>query len=516
LDAGDERGNNGVSAMIIPLSHENLRGRRWPWITIGLIILNAIIFLCTNGRMEQQMAETSQVERRILFLSAQYPDAQLTPAAKDLIAAIRLQYPDQYHQLVAKFQDEADQAARGVEGVRRMTPLEADAEMAQLCARLSEVQQTSIAWNYAFHPVDPKPWSYITASFLHGGWLHIIFNMWFLWLAGTILEDLWGRIVYPTFYLVAGALAWAVHGVVFPHSLIPALGASGAIAGLMGAFLARFPKTQIRLGWWFFIRLFKFNVPAYVILPLWLAIQVFWGVLFRSMGAEGGIAYWAHIGGFAFGALGAVLLRATGIEQSADQAIEAKVSWSADPRIVRATEALGENNPAGAIFALRELVKEKPDSVDGWELLLTAQHQKQDIEGEKETLAAIIRLRCASGDLEGAWQSYVEYKNLGGAKLPRGVWLEICRHLEHELRWDLAAEEYENLGYANAGERAGVSALVSAGRIYSEHLFKPELAEKLLREAAASPAPHSDLDRSIQEGLKLCAAAAYKPGAYGR
>jgi membrane associated rhomboid family serine protease len=516
LDADDEHGNNGIGAMIIPLSHENLRGRRWPWITIGLIVLNAIVFLCTNGRMEQQMAETGQVEMRILFLGAQYPDAQLTPAAKDLIAAIRLQYPAQYHQLVAKFQDEADQAARGGEGLRRMSPLEADAEMAQLCAQLSEAQHTSIAWNYAFHPVDAKPWSYITASFLHGGWLHIIFNMWFLWLAGTILEDLWGRIVYPIFYLVAGALAWAVHGVVFPHSLIPALGASGAIAGLMGAFLARFPNTQIRLGWWFFIRLFKFNVPAYVILPLWLAIQVFWGVLFRSAGAEGGIAYWAHIGGFAFGALGAVLLRATGIEQSADRAIEAKVSWSADPRIVRATEALGENNPAGAIFALRELVKEKPDSVDGWELLLTAQHQKHDREGEKETLAAIVRLRCASGDLEGAWQSYVEYKNLGGAKLPRGVWLEICRHLEHELRWDVAAEEYENLAHANAGERAGVSALVSAGRIYAENLFKPEHAEKLLKEAAASRAPHSDLDRSIQEGLKLCAAAVSKPGAYGR
>src|SRR3984957_17225103 len=105
--------------MIIPLSHENLRGRRWPWITIGLIILNAIIFLCTNGTMEHQMAETSQVELRILLLSAQYPDAELTPAARDLIAAVRLQYPDQYHRLVAQFQDQADPAARGDGGVQR-------------------------------------------------------------------------------------------------------------------------------------------------------------------------------------------------------------------------------------------------------------------------------------------------------------------------------------------------------------------------------------------------------------
>jgi membrane associated rhomboid family serine protease len=516
LDGFAERGNNGISVVIFPLTHENLRGRRWPVVTIGIIVLNTVIFLFTNGKMEQEMRQTADVELHILFLSAQYPDAQMTPGATDLVRAVKLQYPEQYQRLVTKFQDDADQAARSNSGQLRMLPADADAEMAQLCAQLTDIEQRSIAWKYAFHPVDPTPWSYVTACFLHGGWLHLIFNMWFLWLSGTVLEDLWGRIVYPLFYLATGVLANAVHGIVFPHSLIPALGASGAIAGLMGAFLARYPKTKIRLGWLFFFKVFKFNVPAYVILPLWLGIQVFWGVLSRSTGLDTGVANWAHVGGFAFGALGAFLLRTTGIEQSADQAIEAKVTWSADPRIVRATEALGENNPGGAIFALRELVNEKPDSLDAWELMLKAQMHKQDFEGQKETLGALCRLRVAGGDIEGAWNDYSEYKNLGGTKLPRGVWLEICRFLERESRWDLAAEEYEHLAKANAGERAGVSALVSAGRIYAEHLFKPELAEKLFKQAAVSPAPHSDLDAAIQEGLKQCTAAAHKPGAYGR
>jgi membrane associated rhomboid family serine protease len=462
------------------------------------------------------MQQTGQVELQILFLSAQYPDVQMTTTAADMVGAVRLQYPDQYRKLVVKFQDEADQASREGSGERRMSATEADAEMAKLCAQLTASEEHSIAWNYAFHPVDPTPWSYITACFLHGGWLHLIFNMWFLWLSGAVLEDLWGRIVYPIFYLLTGVLAWAVHGVVYPHSLMPALGASGAIAGLMGAFLARFPKTNIRLGWLFFIKVFKFNVPAYVILPMWLGIQVFSGVWSRAIGAEAEIAYWAHVGGFAFGALGAYLIRATGIEHSADQAIEAKVTWSADPRIVRATESLGENNPAGAIFALRELVNEKPDSLDAWDLLLKAQSRKQDFEGQKETLAVLCRLRVSAGDLEGAWNDYREYKNLGGEKLPRGVWLEISRYLERENRWEVAAEEYENLARANPGERAGVAALVSAGRIYAAHLFKPDHAEKLFKEAAASPAPHSDLDAAIQEGLKQCSAAVAKPGSYGR
>jgi membrane associated rhomboid family serine protease len=499
--------------MIFPLSHENMRGRRAPWITIGLIALNAVIFLGTNWKMQRQMEETGVVELRILYLNWQYPDAPMSPMAEKIVSSIKTQSAAGYRQLTTRFEGEAHEAAR--EGGFLLSPAEADAKMAEVCAQLSDSQDHSIAWNYAFIPASPKPWSYITASFLHGGWLHLIFNMWFLWLAGTILEDLWGRVVYPSFYVIAGALAWAVHGIVFPHSFIPALGASGAIAGLMGAFLARYPKTKIRLGFlFFFVRLFKFNVPAYVILPLWLAIQVFWGALFRAFGAVGGVAYWAHIGGFAFGALGAVLLRSTGIEQSADQAIEAKVSWTADSRIVRATESLGENNPAGAIYALRELVKEKPDSLDGWELLLTAQHQKHDAEGEKETLAALVRLKISSGDAEGAWNNYVEFRNLGGEKLPRGVWLELCRHLESQKSWDIAAEEYERLARANQGERSGVAALVSAGRINLDHLFKPERAELLFKEAAESPVPHSDLDAAIQDGLKKCAATAYKP--YGR
>ena len=507
--------------MIFPLAHENLRGRRWPWITVGIIALNAVIFLLTNGTMEQEMQKMGDTELHILFLSAQYPDAQMTPEARDVVSAVKLQYPGQYQKLVERFQDAADRGAKAdpadeQEPAARLSPAEADSQMATLCAQLTDIQQHSITWKYAFHPVDPTPWSYVTACFLHGGWLHLIFNMWFLWLAGTVLEDLWGRVTYPLFYLLTGVLANAVHGVVFPHSLVPALGASGAIAGLMGAFLARFPKTKIRLGWLFFVKIFKFNVPAYIILPMWLGIQLFWGVLFRSLGAEGGIAYWAHIGGFAFGAAGALLLRATGIEQSADQAIEAKVSWSADPQIVRATEALGENNPAGAIFALRELVAHKPDSLDAWDLLLTAYGKKQDAEGQKEALAALVRLRVASGDLEAAWNDYSQFRNLGGARQPRGVWLALCRHLEAEKRWDVAAEEYESLAHANPGERASVAALVSAARIYTEHLFKHQRAEALFQEAAASPAPHSDLDGAIQEGLKQCAAAVAKPGVYGR
>ena len=87
--------------------------------------------------------------------------------------------------------------------------------------------------------------AYETANFLHGGWIHLIGNMWFLWLAGFILEDTWGRVIYSIFYLVAGAAALRFYAWCSQGSFIPLVGASGAVAALMGAFLIRFPKLKI-------------------------------------------------------------------------------------------------------------------------------------------------------------------------------------------------------------------------------------------------------------------------------
>ena len=501
--------------MFIPLAHENMRGRRWPWVTIAIIAINFVVFLGTHNAMDRETQQSGDAQLHIILLSARFPDAQMTDDAKDIVRAFKLQHAALYQQLASPVRQPVDSWDAQLLATR-LTQADADALMARLCSDLEQSRKGSIIWNYAFHPFHPTLKSYITASFLHGGWLHIIFNMWFLWLAGTKLEDTWGRVVYPIFYLVCGALGFAIHAIVFPGSLVPVVGASAAIAGLMGAFLARFPKTPIRLAWILFIKPIKFDVPAYIILPAWLLIELFWGTIFAATNTEGGVAHWAHVGGFAFGALGALLLKYTGVDQSLDRAIEAKVSWTADPRIVRATDSLAENNPAAAIASLRQLVAEKPDSIEGWEVLLAAQQRRQDADGQKETLEALCRLHAAAGEMDSAWDDYIQFRSLGGEKISRGVWLELCRYLESKHDWDGAAAEYERLAEHNPKERAAVTALVSAARIRLTNLSEPERAAKLYQAAAISPAPHTDLDAEIQEGLKQCAKLVIPPqsGAY--
>src|ERR1700732_1764609 len=436
-----------------------MQGRRWPYVTIGIIALNAIAFLATHSTIDRETKEMGEVREHILLLAATHPKTPMNATEQKLVENFRHSQAKTWDLLASP--DHTPLDAWDVD-MRTWTEPRCEEEITRLGTQLDQMQSESVLGRYAFYPSRRVPITYISANFLHGGWLHLIFNMWFLWLAGTVLEDAWGRVVYPIFFLVCGAMALAFHAGVFRGSFMPVVGASGAIAGLMGGFLARFPKTKIKLAWLFLFRFYKFSVPAYILLPLWLALQVFLGAL---SGADGGVAYWAHVGGFAFGALGAVLLRVSGIEKTMDQAIEAKVTWTANAPLVQATEMLGENNADAAVATLQQHVKDKPDSIDGHMMLLKAQERKSDTTGQKETLANLCRLYLSEGDPDTAWNYYEQFTTLGGKKLPRGVWLELCRYLERNQNWDRAVIEYERLAEKNSGERASVPALVAAARI---------------------------------------------------
>ena len=152
----------------------------------------------------------------------------------------------------------------------------------------------------------------ITSQFLHGGWLHLLGNLLFLWIFGNNVEDRLGRFRFLLFYLVGGAVAGLTQVAIDPDSTIPTIGASGAIAATLGAYLVLFPRARITslvfLG--FFYQLI--DVPAVIVLVFWFALQLIDGL--ASIGvtdtAGGGVAFFAHIGGFVFGAVVGLALNA--------------------------------------------------------------------------------------------------------------------------------------------------------------------------------------------------------------
>jgi membrane associated rhomboid family serine protease len=148
--------------------------------------------------------------------------------------------------------------------------------------------------------------SLLSSMFLHGGWMHLIGNMWFLWIYGDNVEDVLGHGKFALFYLLSGLAAGVVHILLNADSRVPTIGASGAIAGVMGAYMVKFPHSKIITLVWIFIFFTTVEVPAIFMLLYWFAIQIFSGVGsigYSNVGKGAGVAWFAHIGGFLAGML---------------------------------------------------------------------------------------------------------------------------------------------------------------------------------------------------------------------
>jgi len=148
----------------------------------------------------------------------------------------------------------------------------------------------------------------VTGTFLHAGWLHIIGNMVFLWAFGPGIEDAMGRARYLAFYLIGGVVAMLAQVAGSPGSTVPCLGASGAIAAVMGAFIVMFPRDRIRSLVWILIFIRVTYIPAVWLIGVWFLIQL-WNAGAVANVQSGGVAYLAHVGGFLFGVVTARLWR---------------------------------------------------------------------------------------------------------------------------------------------------------------------------------------------------------------
>ena len=147
-------------------------------------------------------------------------------------------------------------------------------------------------------------WTILTHQFLHGGWLHLFANMWTLWIFGDNVEDRMGSLRFLIFYLICGSVAALTQVLTNPDSTIPSVGASGAIAGVLGAYLLFFPTARLVVLLPIFFYPFFFEVPAVLYLFVWFLIQLFSGAAALAGPQEvGGIAWWAHVGGFVSGML---------------------------------------------------------------------------------------------------------------------------------------------------------------------------------------------------------------------
>jgi len=153
------------------------------------------------------------------------------------------------------------------------------------------------------YTIDASPnwFAPLSSMFMHGGWLHILANMWFLWVFGDNVEEAFGRVRFVAMYLLSGLAAAAAQMAINPSSTVPMVGASGAIGGVMGAYAVLYPRARVELLVFLGFFITTFAVPAIFMLGYWFIIQLVSAMPTLGTAATGGVAFWAHIGGFLMG-----------------------------------------------------------------------------------------------------------------------------------------------------------------------------------------------------------------------
>ena len=268
--------------MFIPLTHDRMVVSRWPVVSVGVILLCVAVFLGTHWSEAERASDELFAEAATYALQNPQLDADRRLLSADLRE---------------RFWEEAGEL--GIEPSR-------DGEQGELDALTSRwIESTARAphWRWGLVPARFEAPSVLTHMFLHGGWLHLIGNLFLLYLTGPLIEDRVGHGRFAALYLVCGLLAGALYGLQNADLFRPLVGASGAIAGVMGAFAVLFARVRMRFLVWFGLPLGTMEAPAWVLFPFWFLLQFIEGVRADVMQPEGagGVAFWAHVWGFVAG-----------------------------------------------------------------------------------------------------------------------------------------------------------------------------------------------------------------------
>ncbi len=330
---------------LFPIRSES-RVRRFPVVTVSLIGLNILVFLFSYPAMKKQ---NSIIEEKAMKL-----------------------YEIEIRTLTPEDPSEILEYAKDPEALREKIKSREIAMSDELWEEwkkayddFQKAMNDRLARKYGFVSTDFDISTLITSMFLHAGFMHLFGNMWFLWLVGLNVEDDWGRPFFLGFYLISGIFASLLFAAM-THSGLPLIGASGAIAGVMGAFAVQYYKSKIYFILFPFI--FKaFPLYAWFYLPLWFINELFGAIYFSDYSPT---ALWAHVGGFGFGVFVVVLLRYSGLERKYLTPLVEETLNIMDADFSKAVEARSAGNTDEAEKHLKQILLREPSNLDAAEELI--------------------------------------------------------------------------------------------------------------------------------------------------
>jgi membrane associated rhomboid family serine protease len=454
-----------------------------------------VIHILISVEISNTAQELDSTAKELLNYYIQHPYLTLNPETKKLlfgekeneeVEKMLASYRRRESRKIHLFQDDEQQ------------------KLDQLSQKLKNILNDVPYRKYGLIPAQKSFIGLVTYMFIHGGWLHLIGNLLLLYLTGPFIEDVWGRPIFAAFYVIAGIFSGFMFSLYYPNFTGPLIGASGAIAGLMGVFLIRYWRTKIKFFFFIFIIHGTFKAPAWVMLPIWLALEIFSANAIDSINAEGGgVAHWVHIWGFILGVVVAAGMKRFKIEEKyVHPKIEAQVHFVNEgyKAFEEATEKRDEGKQDEAYALLLVAARKNPMDKDVVEGLW---NQGKELGKEKEAAEFYIRMieREIRQDLmDVAFEHFADLKE----KVPQASISTTCKfrlmtylteRQDHKNAKKLASELIEEVDL-----NSSPGLLQKFASAASEH--SPEIARKVIELCQKHPGITDEQKESLKTKLK--------------
>lgn len=439
--------------ILIPIGRDDAEIRRHAWVSYSIIGLNVLAFLLTLAieygphmhTMEARWNETINflLERPYLRVPASLKEV-LNEKALEQLETRRRDATVPGVALVRDEQNQLNQLAEGAVAAYRQLP--------------------TIRFGYI--PKHGSAFTIVTSMFMHAGLMHLVGNLLIFFLSGPFVEDVFGRPLFAGLYFSGGIVACLTYASRHPDGAVPLVGASGAIAAVMGAYLVRFLRSRIEFLWVpFLIRPglhFRFFLPAFVVLPLWFAQQLL-EMNLESTG--GGVAFSAHVGGFIFGVVVALVIKATHFEEKhVDPVVQKETTWSMDERLVQAMAAHQVGNDDGAKQLVLAVMRDTPSDFGALRTAIEIARASDDLALLDNAGSRLLARHVADKENDAAADLIHELTHDRETNPPKFL-TRAATFAERSGDRDWAVMLYERAVSADPNSAAAVSSLIRIGTL---------------------------------------------------
>ena len=480
--------------LLIPIGRDEAEIRRHAWVSYTIIALNILIFLgCWfASRGVNQDTLNAKWEDTVKYLG-NHPWLKTPPALERFL-------PEDFEADLKSARANIAANHRGPSAYdMRQQQAELDAMTKQLVQMVREAEPNE---RFGYVPAHPTTVTLLASMFLHAGLMHLIGNLLFFFCSGPFIEDVFGRPLFAALYLSGGIMAAWAHAWASPGSVVPLIGASGAIAAIMGAYLVRFYRSKVEFFfmpfWWRPTLSFRFFIPAFVVLPLWFLWQ-FYQATDDKGGA--GVAFWAHVGGFAYGAVIAGVVKLSKYEQQwVDPFVEKETTWKQNEHLVAANEARFRHDFDRARHELKIALREEPNNVDAMRSWFELAFETENVAEAGECATRLLDYYAKTGEMELATELLRETSSMKSAIFPEKFYVRAASILERAGDKEWAIDMYDELILRYPDGAGAIRALMQSAKLYRQ-AGRTDQARLLLRQAEAHPACTQEWKKNLETQL---------------